>query len=577
MRIQNLTIEVGDPSLSKNWPKERLDSWKEVASFFRREVRTVQFWEKREGLPVRRHHHKKLGSVYAYRFELEQWWIARSAMENSSRPPEQPEVREVNAKHSVNPRQGGEAPERFRVLTMPLEVSRVSTDSREIVQMIDRFAEGLRDEFVVELHRLEVDPIVLAIRELPSPGSSTPALMKTIAKEFSVDALLCGSLRHSGGQIHLAMQLIDGADLRCLWADRFDVVMDDPLKIQRELASRIAQAIPRSTLRGSRLTDPNASGKRGVAYHAYSLGTHFWNQRGRTSILKAISYLEDALQLDPKYADAYAGLANAYVSLSYNHMMSPRLAALKATAAVQAAIKIEANSITVRNAMINVLMNCTWDWSEAERECRDLIDSGNLDSRTVQLYSGLLASRGRHQEAISLGLHAHRLDPQSAAANGQVSLAYFYAGDYDSALSFSRRAVELRPDFTMGYAAMGRIEAERHNWDEALKAFHYAHEGSNQSPFSRALMAYAHAGRGDAQAAQEILLDLENESEDECFPAYDISAAYAMLKQRDKALQHIGKACDSRDMKTIYVNHDPRFANLRGLSAFHEIVAASQI
>jgi tetratricopeptide (TPR) repeat protein len=407
---------------SAAWTAEKLHSWKEIASFFHKEVRTVQLWEKGEGLPVRRQHHKKLGSVYAYRHELEGWWSARSALSGGA-----------------------------------------------------------------------------AARELPGERP-----MRQNAPP-SIDAAAC---------------------------------------------------------------------EHGPAYHACMMGSHFWKQRTRTDLMKALGYFQDAVLLDPLCSDAYAGLTDTYVSLSYNHFMPARGAMEAAHRAVAMALMLDPKSIKVRNAEINFKKNCIWDWESAERACQEMVNAGSIEPRTLQLYADLMINLGRSCDAISLALHAHRIEPLSESANSQVSFAYFYAGDYESAISFIRRTIALRPLFHIGHALLGRAEAQRGNWDEAIESFRRGLSLSSNSISLKALLAYAYAGRGDAPIANGILREIEERRDDACFPAVDVSAVYAMLNQEDKALQNISRAYYLRDIKVAYMRHDPRFSRLRALPQFQQMASS---
>ena len=389
---------------------ERLDSWKEIASFFRREVRTVQLWEKSEGLPIRRHQHKKLGSVYAYRQDLESWWATRCA-----------------------------------------------------------------------------------------PSHTVP---RTIVAQ------------HPSGE------------------------------------------------------EP------GPAYHARMMGLYFWKQRTRTDLIKAVGYYQEAILLDPQCADAYAGLADTYVSLSYNHQMPPRAAMEAAQCAIDLGLALAPSSLSVRNAEINFRANCAWEWAAAERLCKRIVDSGCVDSRTFQLYASLMINLGRHDEAIQLALHAHRLEPLSDSVNSQVSFAYFYAREYDQALAFIERSIELRPRSVVGHALLGRTQAERGNWEQAIRAFKRGLELSSHSVLLQALVAYGYAGMGDSHRANEMLREIQADAGDECFPAYDVSAVHAKLRQNSKALDNIFKAYDMHDMKMTYIRYDPRFSSLRSLPELRKIEAS---
>jgi TolB-like protein/lipopolysaccharide biosynthesis regulator YciM len=560
---------VSDSPLSS---EERLDSWKEVASFFRREVRTVQLWEKNEGLPVRRQHHKKLGSVYAYRSELERWWATRSAMgvAQVGRAGEAATSLLKTPVGALKPLQTDTA----HLLVLPSEVIHSSSDRESTRKRVQAFSEGLSEDLIVELSRRKLHTASLPSRSMPLMTKVTSTFLKTLAAEFEADLLLSSSIRFADDRIRVSVRVIRAGDLRCLWSDRFDIGLASMLDTQVSLALQIGQALSEHVNEIVALAKRNPDVKQGIAHHACMLGLHFWGQRSRTAIQKAFTCFQEAVEVDPTCAAAFAGLANTYISLSYNHLMAPRRAAMGAAETVKTALRLDPNSIAARNARINLLTNCEWDWASAEMECRELIDAGLADSRTIQLFSSLMNAQGRHDEAIGLALSSNRLEPLSVAANTQVSMAYFYGGDYDSAVPFIRRSLEIAPQYTMGYALLGRIESQRGNWDDAVSAFRRALDLSNESQFAQALLAYGYAGSGDATKASEILKDVHLTGDDACFPAYDVSAAHALLNQEEQALQNISRAYETRDMKTIFVNHDPRFARLRSFPGFDRVAAA---
>ena len=554
-----------------HWTRERLDSWKEVAQFFRREVRTVQLWEKNEGLPVRRQLHKKLGSVYAYRRELEEWWIARSAINTGYRPaPEGP----CPHRRKVEPVQEYTDSDLPRILVLPFDVTHPVHERGLVRQNVERFAEGLREDLVIELRRLSLNPIFLPGKTASFPEMSSPVFMKNMAKEFGASFVVTGSVRYSGNQARIPVQLIRGQDSTCCWSERYEFALENAFDRQSEFALRISQAITQESLHRVKVRQQDYGSSHTPAYHACEMGFYFWSQRSKSALMKALGYFQDAITLDPKCACAYAGLADTYVSLSYNYLLPSQYAALLAKAAVETALRLDPESLQVQNSLINLLINCTWDWAAAERRTLELIDSGKRDARTLQLYSTLMISQGRHDEAISLALHGYRLEPLSDWINGQVALAYFYAGDYSNTLSFVRHTIELQPQFMMGHALLGRTEIERGNWDQAILALNRGLELSKHSPCILALLAYAHAAAGDVAKANSLLLELGEGRSSDCFPAYDVSAVHAVLKQEGQALQNIHRAYDTRDMKTIFVNHDPRFASLRNTLRFQQIASS---
>ncbi len=576
--MQDTLIPFGEDDDSSRSLGERLDSWKEVASFFRRQVRTVQLWEKDEGLPVHRQHHKKQGSVYAYRHELEAWWVARSTIASASGrsqvahgPPAKGKSIEVVVQRPDS--SGG-----MRILALPFEVMRSAADNEPEQQFVEQFARGLQNDLVLELTRSEFHPVILPINAIPSQASSALAWANEIVTELEVDAILTGVIRHSDRQVRISIQMIRASDLLCLWSDRFDAELDDTFDTQAESARRICLALPDCQAHCTKANKHGLNANRSLASQACSMGFHSWQQRGSLALRKAVHYFNDAIELDPRCAEAYAGLADTYISLSYSHLMPARQGASRAWKAAQTALHLSANSIKVKNAYINTLIHCTWNLQTAEQICREMIDAGRFDARTMQLYSSIMILRNRHQDSIRLALRACELaqEPDQIHFNGQVSLAYFYSGDYDNAVSFMRRMIERQPQYMMGYILLGRAEAQRGNWDEAISAFTKGNELSPGSNFNKALLAYAYAGSGEMSLAGSMLKKLSAERDKENFPAYDVSAAYAALNQEQEALDYIRTAFDRRDMMTLFIGQDPRFFGLQNSSRFRQLASSIQ-
>jgi len=557
--MQN-TSAVGTSVDSTRWIGERLDSWKEVASFFRREVRTVQLWEKSEGLPVRRQHHKKLCTVYAYRRELEAWWVARSNLHIV--PPRS--AAETGRDRHTDAVEGRED-RRSRILCGEFEMLAVATDDAALRENLTHFSAGLRSDLVVELGRSGAWLVVPPARRADS-GAALPDW--DTAKKPDADFLLSGNIRHHDRRLLVLVQVLRALDGSCVWSDRFETSLENMVAAQVELARAICRAFAD---RGVQSREAPVSSYE-LALRACQLGTYYWQRRSRSALHKALGYFKDAIELEPRCAEAYAGIADTYVSLSYNHLMPAREAADKAREAVDAALRLDGRSTTVRNALINLVMHCNWNLSAAERVCLKLIDGGTHDGRTLQLYSCLMSLRSRHQDAIRFALEAFRMEPHSDLINGQVALAYFYASDYGNARSFIQQTIRLQPQYPMGYALLGRTEAQLGRWDCAIDSFRRGTETSGVSAFMKALLAYGYAGSGDRFSANTLLHELEQDHGD-CFPAYDVSAVHVTLNQEQKALQQIHQALGVRDMKMIFLQHDPRFARLRNSAGFQRIAS----
>ena len=551
---------------------DRLDSWKEIASFFDRQVRTVQIWEKKERLPVRRHHHRKLGSVFAFRSELHAWQMARTATEPS---PETPAVESGSQVVHIpihapveEVRSSG-----IRILALPFETIYHGIEDDVDSQPAERFGRGLQHDLILELTRSKRQPVVVPIQSIPYQASTPLAWANEIAAELEIDAILMGSIRHSGSQLRVSMQFIRASDMLCLWSERFEAEMGSSFDSQAELAMKICAALPEPQIRNEKPRGSGWTANSGLAFHACSMGFHAWSQRSADGLRKAINHFNDAIELDPGFADAYAGLADTYVSLSYCHLIPARIAASLAWKAARTAFRLNKGSIRVNNAYVNSLIHCNWNLDLAERHCKRLIDAGRLDSRTLQLFSSIKILRDRHEDAIRWALHASDLGDErdQIPLSGQISLAYFYSGDYENAISVIGKAIDKYPGYLMGYVLLGRAEVQRGNWDHAISAFGKGVEVSSGAPFSKALLASAYAGCGEMTRSHAILNEINSEKSKATFPAYDVSAAYAALNKEDEALAYIRSALKNRDTMSIYIGRDPRFSRLRGSLEFQRI------
>lgn len=548
---------------------DRLDSWKEIASFFGKQVRTVQLWEKTEGLPVLRQHHKKLGSVFAYRSELEAWQMTRSVGWTREANEDRSSSADSRAPVAENDGSGSG----MRILALPFETFDQGNEIPGGVRSAERFGQGLQHDLVLELTRSKNHPVVVPFQSIPPQAGSALAWASEMASELEIDLILMGSIRQSGQQLRASMQLIRASDMLCLWSERFDVELDISFASQADLAVKICRSLPHHHVRREKARRSSTVANSGLAFHACSLGFHSWAQRTADALKKAVHYFKDAIELDSSYAEAYAGLADVYISLSYGHLISARTAAPLAWQATRTAYKLNRHSIRVNNAYVNSLIHCNWNLDAAERHCKRMIDSGRLDARTLQLYSSIMILRNRNADSIRWALHASNLGGEldEIPLAGQIALAYFYSGDYENAISIIQKAIEEHPRFVMGYVLLGRAEAQRGKWDHAISAFTKGIELSSGAPFSKALLASAYAGSGDKTQSYAILTKLGTEVSNETFPSYDVSAAYAALNREDEALMFMRNALKNRDMMSIYVGLDPRFSKLRKSLEFQRI------
>src|SRR5512143_1021512 len=356
---------------------ERLDSWKEIAAYLRRGSRTLQRWEREEGLPVHRLQHGKLGSVYAYPEELDRWWAERS--------PEQPH--EPAAEPSV--------------AVLPF------TDmSRERDQAY--FCEGIAEEITSALSRvagLRVASRTAAFRFRPGAADQ-----RQIARRLHVRTLLEGSVRKSGDRLRIAVQLDDALSGYQLWSERYDRETRDVFDVQDEIARAVVGALRLA------LTPPQAArmwrpGTREVrAYDCYLRGRNLYERFATLEVESARQLFSRALELDPAYPQAYAGLADCW---SYLHLYRDRS---------------EANRANAERASLQAV---TLDPESAQ----------------AQASRGLaLSLSGRDEEAEHAFEAAVRLEPSLFEAHYFYARHAFASGQAAKALRLYEEAMRVRPE-----------------------------------------------------------------------------------------------------------------------------------
>jgi tetratricopeptide (TPR) repeat protein len=188
-----------------------------------------------------------------------------------------------------------------------------------------------------------------------------------------------------------------------------------------------------------------------------------------------------------------------------------------------------------------------------------------------------MVAQQRHGEGTDLAMQAFRLNPLSKVLSNEVAYAYYYAGDFEKALPFSHRAVELDADFVMGYALIGMIETELGHWDEALAAIRNAMRLSQHASFTTALLAYTSARMGEQAHARELLNASRRTGSDTCFPSMNMAAAHAAVGERDAALECLRRARRERDVQMMSLASDPRFNPVRSTPEFQEIVSSIKL
>ena len=328
------------PSIAEE-DAERLDSWKEIAVYLRRQVRTVNLWEKTEGLPVHRHLHTKRGTVYAFKSELDEW-------------------RKQRALSRITP----PASRRSRIMIAVLPFENLSRDTAE-----NYFSDGLTEEMISQLGRVSPDCLGVIARTSSMHYRNYDKGIAAIGADLDVEYILEGSVRRWGERVRITAQLISVKGQSNVWSQSYDREVADIFLLQTEVASRIAASIVAELKPAAGPNSPaSSSTTSSEAYEAYLKARNYWNQRTEESLLKAVHYFGQALAKDPKLAVAHCGLGDAYNLLAVYGVLPPHEAMPLAKAAALRALEINPELGEAHACLADVSSFYDWDWDTANQE-----------------------------------------------------------------------------------------------------------------------------------------------------------------------------------------------------------------
>jgi TolB-like protein/Tfp pilus assembly protein PilF len=436
------------------------------------------------------------------------------------------------------------------------------------------FTEGIQDEILARLAKI-ADLKVIS-RTSTQRYKSSPDDLPQIAKRLGVSNILEGSVQKTADRVRVTVQLLNAATDSHLWGETYDRKLTDVFAAESDIARAIAD-----TLR-AKLTGPeqNALAARPTenteAHQLYLRGRYFWNKRTGADFKKAIGYFNQAIDKDPNYALAYAGLADAYVLLSAYAEASPKDSLPQAKAAAAKALELDSTLGEAHASLAQALLAYDLNFAEANREFRRAIEL-NPNYATAHHWYGesVLGPLGQFEDAIAEARRALELDPLSVIINADFGSALTNARRYDQAIEQLRKTVEMDPGFYYAHWTLGNaLELKGFN-EEAIAEYKKA-IALNDDPLPRALLGhlYAKIGRKDeALAILKQLRELRESSKERYVSPYSLALIHIGLGQKTEAIQLLEETYEERDGYNIaFLKVEPMLDPLRGDSRFEALV-----
>jgi TolB-like protein len=541
-------------------PADRLDSWKEIASYLRRDVRTVQRWEKKEGLPVYRHLHDKLGSIYAYRNELTDWFNTRQ---------------QSGGTVATGHRQEGLA-EKIKLAVLPFgNLSGAKED--------DYFSDGLTEEMITQITRLQASELAVIARTTAEHYDASSKSLDQMKKDLGVGYVLEGKVRRAGNRVRITAQLIQLKDQTQLWAETYERDLSDVLSVQADIAQAIAREInlALNLSQSARLSDlQKANGKvQPAAYDAYLKARYNLHQMTPTAISKSIDDFERAIQLDEKYAPAYAGLASAYALLAIApfDLLPPREAMPKAEKAARKALELDSAFAEAHTALALVNHHYHWKWEEAAAGYELAIELNPDHADTHLWYSWLLLALGRRDAAfdeieqtmsIVQETDPHRL----VAVHTTCAAAYYFGREYQRAVDECEKAEQLDPEYFMLHFIAGRAYMRLNEHAKAIAHLKQARTETGEMPLMDAALGLAYAVSGKKAETMKLAEAFKAAAKKRYIPPTYFGMLFAGLGDKDKAMMWLEKAYDDRADGLTWLNVEPMLDEVRSDPRFQNLI-----
>jgi serine/threonine protein kinase/Tfp pilus assembly protein PilF len=457
---------------------------------------------------------------------------------------------------------GGKTHAEIRSLVV-LPLANLSGDPEQ-----EYFADGMTEALITDLSKIRSLRVIS--RTSSMRYKEARKTLHQIVQELQVDGVVQGSVMRVGNRVRISAQLIYGPNDKNLWAENYERDFKDILSLQSEVAQAIANEIrtevtPQEHARLARVQPVNAE-----AYQLYLRGRFFWNKGTEDDYRTAKRYFERAVQIDPNYALALAGLAYYFLTTDE---LSPQVAMPQAKNYALKALAIDDTLSDAHTTLANVKFNSDWDWPGAEKEYQRAIELNPSDAESRRAYSVFLSAMERPSEAIAEIHAAQRLDPLSLIASAGVGWAYYFARQYDQAILHCQETLELDPNFVGAHDCLGSAYLAKANYSKAIAECQKATAGSANDLVRATGLARAYAVGGNTVEARKLLGTLIAESQRRYVPPYFVATVHAALGEKEDALTWLGKAYEGRDVNLQWLKVDIAFDPLRSDQRFQALLA----
>jgi serine/threonine-protein kinase len=396
---------------------------------------------------------------------------------------------------------------------------------------------------------------------------------QAVGRALNVRAVFTGRMLLRGAALVIRAELVDVTDGAVLWSEQYSRQVAEVFAVEEAIAREIADALRVQLSSDQKKRLRKRPTENTEAYQLYLKGRFHWNKRNEQGIRKAIVHFEQAVEQDPAYAQAYAGLADCYALLPNYAGEPPREFVPRAEAAARRALELD-DTIAEAHASLGMAQySFNWNWRESEREFQRAVELNPNYATAHHWYAYLLMLLGRFDEALAKLARARELDPLSLIINATSGYILYFARRTDEAIEHCERALALEENFSPSQYMLGLVYQQKGWHDRAIACFQKSLALSGEhAGCDAASLAHAYALAGRTSEAQKILDDIKHRSAERFVPPFFVALISAGLGDQETALEWLEKSFAARDFYLIYLKIEPRLDPLRRNSRFADLL-----
>jgi eukaryotic-like serine/threonine-protein kinase len=407
------------------------------------------------------------------------------------------------------------------------------------------FCDGMAEELINALTHIKDLRVVARTSAFAFRGEKID--VREIGKRLNVETVLEGSVRKAADRLRITAQLINVSDGYHLWSEKFDRNLEDVFAIQDEISEAIVHKLKVKLLEGEREAIFKRYTENLEGYNLYLKGIYFLRMYTAEGFKKAAEFFQTALEKDPDYALAYAGLAEIFYAITFWGNVPPREAYPKAKEFAQKALERDDAVGEAHAALGLVYTFYEWNWQEAERELKRALELNPNSSITHLSYSWYLTLTRRHEEAVAEAKIAQALDPLSALINAHVGFALFWSRKFDESIKELEASLSITPNFFLSHYYLGLSLRAKSRFEEAIGEIEKAARSSGQAPFPTMILASFYFEFGEKEQGERLFKALKERSKHEYLPPMGFYAIYLLRDELDEAFECFKNAFEARD------------------------------